>query len=121
MRGFTATAPSWLFGGSRAPRRLHHGPHPFPGRQISHRPLVSDSAFAPCQGFGGIGARLDYHQSEALEHENGLTVLGFKFQLVKDSEDASEGMDTLAEIAEKFLVDTGSKFSQGNIKKEVIC
>ena len=58
--------------------------------------------------------------SEALEHENGLTVLGFKFQLVKDSEDASEGMDTLAEIAEKFLVDTGSKFSQGDIEKEVI-
>ena len=57
--------------------------------------------------------------SEALEHENGLTVLGFKFQLVKDSEDASKGMDTLAKIAEKFLVDTGSKFSQGEIEKEV--
>ena len=57
--------------------------------------------------------------AEALEHENGLTVLGLKFQLVKDSQEASTGMDTLAEIAEKFLVDTGSKFNAEKIKKEV--
>jgi len=56
--------------------------------------------------------------SEAFKHENGLTVLGFKFQLVKESETASEGVDTLAKIAEKFLVDTGSKFSKGDIEKE---
>ena len=56
---------------------------------------------------------------DALEHENGLTVLGFKFQLVKDCEEVSPGMDTLAEIAEKFLVDTGSKFNAEKIKKEV--
>jgi len=56
--------------------------------------------------------------TEALEHENGLTVLGFLFQIVKESEPASEGMDTLAKIAEKFLVDTGSKFSQANMERE---
>ena len=56
---------------------------------------------------------------DALEHENGLTVLGFKFQLVKDCEEVSPGMDTLAEIAEKFLVDTGSKFNEDKLKKEV--
>ena len=56
---------------------------------------------------------------EALEHENGLTVLGFKFQLVKDSEEVFPGMDTLAEIAEKFLVDTGSNFNEEKIKKKV--
>ena len=58
--------------------------------------------------------------SEAVKHENGLTVLGFKFQLVKESETASEGVDTLAKIAEKFLVDTGSKFSKGDIETEVV-
>ena len=57
--------------------------------------------------------------TEALEHENGLTVLGFLFQIVKESEPASEGMDSLSRIAEKFLVDTGSKFSQANMEKEV--
>ena len=56
---------------------------------------------------------------DALEHENGLTVLGFKFQLVKDCEEVSPGMDTLAEIAEKFLVDSGSKFNEDKIKKKV--
>ena len=58
--------------------------------------------------------------NEALEHENGLTVMGFKFQLVEESEPATKGMDTLAKIAEKFLVDSGSKFSKGDIEKEVI-
>ena len=57
--------------------------------------------------------------SEALEHENGLTVLGFKFELVKEGEESSKGMDTLAKIAEKYLVETGSKFKQGDMKKEV--
>ena len=57
--------------------------------------------------------------TEALEHENGLAVLGFLFEIVRESEPASEGMDTLARIAEKFLVDTGSKFSQANMEKEV--
>ena len=57
--------------------------------------------------------------SEALEHENGLTVLGFKFQLVKDGEQSSKGMDTLAKIAEQFLVETGNKFDKGNLEKEV--
>jgi len=56
--------------------------------------------------------------SEALEHENGLTVLGFKFELVKEGEESSKGMDTLAKIAEKYLVETGSKFKQGDMKKE---
>lgn len=56
--------------------------------------------------------------SEALEHENGLTVLGFKFQYVKESEVASRGMDTLAKIAENFLVDSGSEFSKRDIEKE---
>ena len=62
----------------------------------------------------------DKSVTEALEHENGLTVLGFLFQIVKESEQASDGMDTLAEIAEKFLVDTGSKFYKGDIVKEVM-
>ena len=62
----------------------------------------------------------DKSVTEALEHENGLTVLGFLFQIVEESEQASDGMDTLAEIAEKFLVDTGSKFYKGDIVKEVM-
>jgi len=56
--------------------------------------------------------------TEALEHENGLTVLGFLFEIVRESEPASEGMDTLAKIAENFLVDTDSKFYKGDIEKE---
>ena len=61
----------------------------------------------------------DEKVSEALEHENGLTVLGFKFQVVNDGEQTNKGMDTLAKIAEQFLVEPGSKFNQGDLKKEV--
>ena len=56
---------------------------------------------------------------EALNHENGITVLGFKFDLVDDSEEVSEGMENLARIAEQFLVDPKSKFEQSDIEREV--
>ena len=57
---------------------------------------------------------------EALEHENGLTVLGFKFQFVKDGEMVLTGMDTLAKIAENYLVVPDSKFDKKKLKEKVI-
>ena len=61
----------------------------------------------------------DEEVSEALEHENGLTVLGFKFQIVKKRKSANKGMDMLAKIANEFLVEANSKFDKDKLKKKV--
>ena len=78
----------------------------------------------------------DEEVSEALEHENGLTVLGFKFQVdnlevdqmkneivgyqvVSDDHPHHPSMDTLARIAENFLTQPNSKFQQNDFKRQV--
>jgi len=58
----------------------------------------------------------DEEVSEALEHENGLTVLGFKFQIVKKERKSNSGMDTLTKIAKEYLAKPDSKFDQDKIK-----
>jgi len=55
--------------------------------------------------------------SEALEHENGLTVLGFKFQVVPDSQSYNPSMDTLAMIAQNFLTQSNTKFAINDFQK----
>ena len=60
----------------------------------------------------------DEEVAEALEHENGLTVLGFKFQVVGDDAPYHSAMDTLADIAGNFLTNPGDKFSQLDFKRE---
>ena len=62
----------------------------------------------------------DEEVSEALEHENGLTVLGFKYQVVKKAKKENEGMNMLAKIANEFLVEPNSKFDQEKLKTKVI-
>jgi len=44
---------------------------------------------------------------EALTHENGLAVLGFKFAVVEDDRRMSPGMDTLTKLAREHLVNPG--------------
>lgn len=44
---------------------------------------------------------------EALTHENGLAVLGFKFAVVDDDKRANPGMDTLTKLARQHLVNPG--------------
>ena len=61
----------------------------------------------------------DEEVSEALEHENGLTVLGFKFQVVKKAKSMNKGLDLLAEIANEFLAEPDSKFDKGKLEKKV--
>ena len=61
----------------------------------------------------------DEEVSEAIEHENGLTVLGFKFQIVKKSKRSNKGLDLLAEISKQFLVEPDSKFDQEKLKAKV--
>ena len=56
---------------------------------------------------------------KALEHENGLTVLGFKFQVVKKERKANEGMDMLSQIAREYLTKPDSKFDKENLIKRV--
>jgi len=48
--------------------------------------------------------------AEAVEHENGLTVLGFKFQVLEDTSLPTPAMDTLANITMKYLREPKSKF-----------
>eukprot|EP00092_Neocalanus_flemingeri_P011527 GFUD01012422.1.p1 GENE.GFUD01012422.1~~GFUD01012422.1.p1 ORF type:complete len:383 (+),score=108.08 GFUD01012422.1:63-1151(+) len=62
----------------------------------------------------------DEETSEALEHENGLTVLGFKFQVVKKTKSTYKGMDMLAKIANEFLVEPNSKFDTDNLKTKYV-
>ena len=62
----------------------------------------------------------DEEVAEALEHENGLTVLGFKFQVVEDEAPHHPSLDTLANIAENFLTNPGDKFSQQDFQRQVI-
>ena len=62
----------------------------------------------------------DEEVSEALEHENGLTVLGFKFQVVKKAKKENEGMNMLAKIANEFLVEPNSKFDHEKPNTKVI-
>ena len=45
---------------------------------------------------------------EALTHENGLAVLGFKFAVVKDDKRVNPGMDTLTKLARQHLAKPGS-------------
>jgi len=50
---------------------------------------------------------------EALTHENGLAVLGFKFAVVDDTKRVNPGMDTLTRLARQHLVNPGS-FAQAD-------
>ena len=61
----------------------------------------------------------DEEVSEALEHENGLTVLGFKFQVVDEEAHYHPSMDSLARIAENFLTNPGDKFSKLDFEQQV--
>ena len=61
----------------------------------------------------------DEEVSEALEHENGLTVLGFKFQVVKQAKSTNKGLDLLAEIANEFLAEPNTKFDKEKLEKKV--
>ena len=72
---------------------------------------------------------------EALEHENGLTVLAFKFQVgvylseevIQDQSQVIQdnypqphsSMDTLAKIVENFLTEPGSKFANEEFHRQV--
>jgi len=60
----------------------------------------------------------DESVSKALDHENGLAVLGFKFQVVEDTRPVNKGMETLAKIAKKYLVESGNKFSKNDFEKK---
>jgi len=57
---------------------------------------------------------------EALEHENGLTVLGFKFALVKKrtQQYPNSGLDSLAKLAEKYLREPGSKVDAAKLRTD---
>jgi len=55
---------------------------------------------------------------EALDHENGLTVLGFKFKVVDDEQHTrNQGMDHLTRIVEEFLTEPNSKFKKEDLDK----
>ena len=60
----------------------------------------------------------DEEVSEALEHENGLTVLGFKFQVVKKArlKNRNIGMDMLTKIARGHLTQPDSKVDKDKLK-----
>lgn len=62
----------------------------------------------------------DETTKEALEHENGLTVLGFKFELVKKRihQYRNSGLDTLAKLAKKFLSQAGSKATKDELDQD---
>jgi len=48
--------------------------------------------------------------AEAMEHENGMTVLGFKFKIVDDEKHPkNEGMDHLTSIVKTYLTEPNSK------------
>jgi len=57
--------------------------------------------------------------AEAVEHENGITVLGFKFQVVDDEEVAVPAMETLEEIIEKKLREPGSIWTAEDFKGDI--
>lgn len=61
----------------------------------------------------------DEEVAEALEHENGLTVLGFKFQVVDDEAPYHPSMDSLSRIAENFLTNPDDKFSKLDFEQQV--
>jgi len=54
--------------------------------------------------------------AEAVEHENGITVLGFKFQMVDDDAVTLPALDTLENIVNDFLRAPGSKFTSKDFK-----
>lgn len=54
---------------------------------------------------------------EALSHENGLTVLGFKFEIVEDKSIKNPGMDTLTSMARKFLKKPNSTIGKKEMSK----
>jgi len=57
---------------------------------------------------------------DALSHENGITVLGFKFQVVDDEKPPrNEGMDHLATIVENFLIKPNSTFKRKNLAQNL--
>ena len=59
----------------------------------------------------------DNTTEEALEHPNGLTVLGFKFEIVKRKK-SPPGMDLLARIARNRLEKPDSMFGKNDLQKE---
>ena len=63
----------------------------------------------------------DEEVSEALEHENGLTVLGFKFQVVKKAKvkNTNIGMDMLTKIARGHLTQPDFKVDKDKLKTKV--
>jgi len=62
---------------------------------------------------------MDDTVGEALTHNNGIAVLGFKFEVVDGTNNTENvGMDNLATIAREFLVEPNSKFDMKKMKKE---
>ena len=54
----------------------------------------------------------DYNVSESLKHENGLTVLGFKFEISDDPTLRNTAMDTLTELTKKYLNNKDDKIDK---------
>jgi len=62
---------------------------------------------------------MDDTVEEALQHANGIAVLAFKFELAEMNTNTNDnhGMENLANIAKKFLVEAKSKFDKKKMKK----
>jgi len=62
---------------------------------------------------------MDDTVGEALQHSNGIAVLGFKFKVVEGNHSSvNSGLENLASIAQNFLVEAHSKFDKKK-KKEM--
>jgi len=57
----------------------------------------------------------DYNVSESLTHENGLTVLGFKFEISDDPTLRNTAMDTLTELTKKYLNNKDDKIDKSKV------
>eukprot|EP00088_Acartia_fossae_P070033 TRINITY_DN9276_c0_g1_i1.p1 TRINITY_DN9276_c0_g1~~TRINITY_DN9276_c0_g1_i1.p1 ORF type:complete len:375 (+),score=66.16 TRINITY_DN9276_c0_g1_i1:43-1167(+) len=57
--------------------------------------------------------------AEAVEHENGITVLGFKFQMIEDDGVTIPAMDTLMQIMDKYLSAPQSSFTSKDFTNDI--
>jgi len=56
---------------------------------------------------------------EAVEHENGITVLGFKFEMVDDNTATIPALDTIVQIMDEKFRAPGAKFTSKDFKDEI--
>ena len=57
----------------------------------------------------------DYNVNESLKHENGLTVLGFKFKIIDDPTLHNTAMDTLTQLTKKYLNNKDDKIDKSKV------